>query len=71
MMLSGSLFDLETLPAYFKPLAAVMPLTYLTDGLRRPMIGAAPTYPLWLDFAILSVCLLVFLALTVRFWRWE
>ncbi|MBN1581582.1 MAG: ABC transporter permease [Anaerolineae bacterium] len=71
MMLSGSMFSVETLPSYFRPLVAVMPLTYLSDALRQLMVGAAPLYPLWVSFAVLSGWLLVFLALTIRFWRWE
>jgi ABC-2 type transport system permease protein len=71
MMLSGSLFSVESLPSYFKPLVAIVPLTYLSDGLRQLMVGASPLYPLWTDFAVLGGWLLVLLALTVRFWRWE
>jgi ABC-2 type transport system permease protein len=71
MMLSGSMFPIEVLPAYFRPLAAIMPLTYLNDGLRQLMVGASPLYPLWVNFAVLSGWLVVFLGLTIRFWRWE
>lgn len=71
MMLSGSMFSLEMLPAYFKPVVAAMPLTYLSDGLRQLMVGASPLYPLWVDFAVLGGWLLVFLAVTIRFWKWE
>jgi len=71
MMLSGSLFSLETLPAYFRPLAAIMPLTYLSDALRQIMVGAAPLYPLWADFAVLGGWVLALLAVTVKLWRWE
>jgi hypothetical protein len=35
------------------------------------MVGAPPLHPLWLDFAVLAGCLAMFLALGVRFWRWE
>lgn len=71
MMLSGSLFSLEMLPAYFRPLVAIMPLTYLSDALRQLMVGASPLHPLWVDFAVLGGWVLVFLAVTIRFWRWE
>lgn len=71
LFLSGSLFALESLPAVFKPLAAFMPLTYLSDALRQIMVGAQPLYPLWLDFTVLGGCLVIFLALAVKFWRWE
>jgi ABC-2 type transport system permease protein len=71
MMLSGTLFSVETLPAYFRPLVAIMPLTYLSDALRQIMVGASPLYPLWVSFAVLGGWVLVFLAVTIRFWRWE
>ncbi len=71
LMLSGSLFDIEMLPAYFRPVVAIMPLTYLSDALRQLMVGASPLYPLWVDFTVLGGWLLAFVLLTVRFWKWE
>jgi len=71
MMLSGSLVAVEMLPAFFKPVVSVMPLTYLGDALRQIMVGAAPLYSLGLDFAVLGGWLVVLLALAARFWRWE
>ncbi|MBN1640893.1 MAG: ABC transporter permease [Anaerolineae bacterium] len=71
MMLSGSLFSIDALPAYFRPLAAILPLTYLNDALRQLMVGAAPLHALWVDFAVLGGWLVALLGLTVRFWRWE
>ena len=71
MFLSGSLFAVETLPDFFKPVVNIMPLTYLTDALRQIMVAAPPLYPLWLDFAVLGGWLIVFLVLAAKFWRWE
>jgi ABC-2 type transport system permease protein len=71
MMLSGSLFAVEMLPAFFKPVVSLMPLTYLSDALRQLMVGASPLHPLWLDFAVLGGWLVILLVLAARFWRWE
>ena len=71
MFLSGGLFSVENLPAYFRPVVNVMPLTYLTDALQQLMVGATPLHPLWLDFAVLGGWLAVLFALAVRLWRWE
>jgi ABC-2 type transport system permease protein len=71
MFLSGSLFPVEALPAFLKPVVNVMPLTYLTDALGQLMVGASPLHPLWLDFAVLGGWLAVFMVLGVKFWRWE
>ena len=71
MMLSGSMFSIEMLPDYFRPLTALMPLTYMSDALRQLMVGASPMYPLWVDFAVLGGWVLLFLVVTIKFWRWE
>ena len=71
MMLSGSMFDIEMLPTYFRPVVAIMPLTYISDALRQLMVGASPLYPLWVDFTVLGGWLVVFVLLTIRFWKWE
>jgi ABC-2 type transport system permease protein len=71
MMLSGTMFSVEVLPSYFRPLVAILPLTYMSDALRQLMVGAKPMFPLWLDFAILGGWMLVFLVVAIRFWRWE
>jgi ABC-2 type transport system permease protein len=71
MFLSGSLFPVETLPVFFKPVVNVLPLTYLADALGQLMVGASPLHPLWLDFAVLGGWLVLFVVLGIKFWRWE
>jgi ABC-2 type transport system permease protein len=71
MFLSGGLVPDEMLPSFLQPVAKLMPLTYLTDALRQLMVDAPPVHPLWLDCAVLAGCFALFLALGVRFWRWE
>jgi ABC-2 type transport system permease protein len=71
MMLSGSLFAVESLPGFLRPVAAAMPLTYLSDALRQIMVGAPPLHPLWLDVVALGGWMMVLFALAVGLWRWE
>lgn len=71
MMLSGSLVPVESLPDFFRPVVAAMPLTYLSDALRQLMVGAPPLYPLWLDVAVLGGWLVVLFVLAAKLWRWE
>ncbi len=71
MMLSGSIFSAEILPDVFKPVVAVMPLTYLSDLLRQTMVGWTPMYSMELDLAVLGGWLILLLALAIRLWRWE
>jgi len=71
MFLSGIFFPLEVLPPYLKTVATFMPLTYLGDALRQTMVGGAPFVPLSVDFAVLGGWLLVTLAISARFFRWQ
>jgi len=71
MFLSGTLFPLDALPQFLRPVANAMPLTYLGDALKQTMLGAPALLPLWVDFAVLGGCLVVLAVLAVRFFRWE
>jgi len=71
MFLSGLFFPVEIMPQWIQPVVAIMPLTYLADALRQIMVGAPPTYPLVLDFAVMAGWLVVSGILAVRFFRWE
>jgi ABC-2 type transport system permease protein len=71
MFLSGIFFPLEVLPSYLKTVATFMPLTYLGDALRQTMVGGTPFVPLSVDFAVLAGWLLVTLAISARFFRWQ
>lgn len=71
MFLSGIFFEASILPAFLRPVMNVMPATYLADAFRQIMVGYSALYPLWLDFAVLSGWLIVFVVLSLRFFRWE
>ncbi len=42
MFLSGTFFPIETYPDFLKPIAQMLPLTYLNNGLRAAMIDNQP-----------------------------
>jgi ABC-2 type transport system permease protein len=46
MFLSGIFFPLELMPALLRPIAIVLPLTYLGDALSKVMVGASAPAPL-------------------------
>jgi ABC-2 type transport system permease protein len=71
MMLSGSIFSADMLPGFFRPVVAVMPLTYLSDLLRQTMVGAPPVHSVAVDVAVLGVWLIGLLGVAVWLWRWE
>jgi ABC-2 type transport system permease protein len=71
MFLSGIFFPIAFMPQWLQPVAALMPLTYLGDGLRQTMVGGAAFAPLWVDFLVLGVWLVVSFLISARFFRWQ
>jgi ABC-2 type transport system permease protein len=71
MFLSGIFFPLEVMPEWLRGVATVMPLTYLGDALRQTMVGGTPFAPLPLDALVLVGWLVVSLAISARFFRWQ
>jgi hypothetical protein len=41
------------------------------DALRQTMVGGIPFAPLWVDFMVLALCLVVFYGVSSRFFRWQ
>lgn len=71
MFLSGIFFPLEVMPDWLRGVATFMPLTYLGDALRQTMVGGTPFAPLGLDALVLAGWLVVTLAVSARFFRWQ
>jgi ABC-2 type transport system permease protein len=71
LFLSGIFFPLDTMPAFMKPIVAIMPLTYLGDALRQVMTGAAPDNALLVNLIVLLGWFVISTVLAIRFFRWE
>jgi ABC-2 type transport system permease protein len=71
MFLSGTFFPVENFPNWLGPVVKALPLTYLGDALRQIMVDGAPLYPMTTDIIILGGWLVVTLAITIRFFRWD
>jgi ABC-2 type transport system permease protein len=71
MFLSGIFFPLEVMPEWLRGFATFMPLTYLGDALRQTMVGGTPFAPLEVDALVLGGWLVVTLAISARFFRWQ
>lgn len=71
MFLSGTFFPIDQMPDALQVVARVMPLTYLSDGLRQVMVDGTPFAPLWVCFAVLAGFLAVCFGIAARFFRWQ
>jgi ABC-2 type transport system permease protein len=71
MFLSGIFFPLTFMPGWLRGVATAMPLTYLGDALRQTMVGGTPFVPLGMDLLVLAGWLVVCLAISARFFRWQ
>ncbi len=71
MFLAGVFWPVENFPSFIQPLARVLPLTFLADGLRQALVGGAALYPQWLNLLALCAWGAAALLLAVRLFKWE
>jgi ABC-2 type transport system permease protein len=71
MFLSGIFFPIAFMPEFLRPVATLMPLTYLGDALRQVMVGGVPFAPLWVDALVLAGWLVACFLISARWFRWE
>ncbi len=72
MFLSGTFFPIETMPSFLQPLAKVLPLTYLNNGLRESMLLSDYTAALTNTLVILPVGLAsIIIGAYLMTWREE
>ena len=71
MFLSGVFFAQGMLPEFVQRISYFIPLTYLADLFRQLMVGYPPQFSLWVSFAVLGGCGLLFGAISLKAWRWN
>ena len=71
MFLSGALFPLDFMPEILRPVAVVLPLTYLADILRQIMVDATPYATVLQGLGVLLLFMVASALLSWRFFRWE
>ena len=71
MFLSGIFFPIDFMPEWLRPVASVMPLTYLGDALRQTMVGGAAYAPIGFDVLVLGGWLIACFLISARFFRWQ
>jgi ABC-2 type transport system permease protein len=71
LFLSGIFFPIEVMPSFLRPVADMLPLTYLADALRQVMVAATPYHSMLVNSLVLLAWLLGSSALAIRFFKWE
>ncbi len=70
MFLSGTFFPLEMMPQYLQSISKVLPLTYLSDGLRYSMVYNFPE-GVYSNLAVVAVLAFVFIIVGSLVTRWK
>ena len=71
MFLSGTFFEITSMPSFIEPLVRALPLTYLNDALRQIMVAGTPLHSMTTDIAVLAAWAAVCLGITIRFFKWD
>ena len=71
MFLAGVFYPISQLPRFIKPLAQILPLRYLTSGLRAIVVHGTSLAHLGNDFMALAMVTVVCGFLAIKFFRWE
>ncbi|MDM8000414.1 MAG: ABC transporter permease [Dehalococcoidia bacterium] len=71
MFLSGTFFEITSMPSFIEPLIKALPLTYLNDALRQIMVDGTPVHSMTTDIAVLAAWTAVCLGITIRFFKWD
>lgn len=71
LFLSGTFFAIDSLPTWLQTLTKIMPLRYLIDALREPMMKGNGIAETWQDLLILLAIFAVAMVVAVRFFKWD
>jgi ABC-2 type transport system permease protein len=71
LFLSGVFFSLDSAPAWLRPVARTLPLSYLVDALREPMTRGRGLEAIWVDLLVLLATLVAGFVIAIRFFRWD
>jgi ABC-2 type transport system permease protein len=71
LFLSGVFFPIDSAPTWLQPITNVLPLSYLVDGLREPMMRGRGIGAIWIDLLVLVATFAVAMAFAIRFFRWD
>jgi len=71
LFLSGVFFPVGSMPGWLQPVIDVLPLRYLVDALREPMMYGRGIGATWTDLLVLLGVFAVSLAFAIRFFKWD
>jgi ABC-2 type transport system permease protein len=71
LFLSGVFFPIGAMPEWLQPVIRLLPLRYLVDALRDPMMYGRGIASVWTDLLVLLAVFAVCLAFAVRFFKWD
>jgi len=71
LFLSGTFFPVDSLPTWLQGLTRLLPLRYLIDALREPMMRGHGIASTWTDLLVLLVVFAVAMGVAVRFFKWD
>ena len=71
LFLSGTFFAVDTLPGWLQGLTRVLPLRYLVDALREPIMRGRGIGAIWIDLLVMLGVSAVSMLIAVRYFKWE
>jgi ABC-2 type transport system permease protein len=71
MFLAGTFFPIDSLPTWLQGLTRILPLRYLIDALREPMMHGRGIGSTWIDLLVLLAIFVAAMLVAVRFFKWE
>ena len=71
LFLSGVFFPIGSMPGWLQPIIELLPLRYLVEALRQPMMYGKGIGAIWVDLLVLLAIFAVAMAFAIRFFRWD
>lgn len=71
LFLSGVFIPVASMPGWLQPIATILPLRYLVDALREPMMYGNGIGAIWIPLLVLVAVFLACFAFAIRFFKWD
>lgn len=71
LFLSGVFIPVSSMPGWLQPIARILPLRYLVDALRQPMMYGNGLSAIWIPVLVLVAIFAICFAFAIRFFKWD